>query len=162
MTDPIKNQIINSYLSQQMMTTGAGNSEDVNNRGAIQPIEMPSTDALKEFKSHVQTWMEIDNTVKKLQAVIRERNGVKNQLTAKILSFMNRFNIEDLNTQEGKLRYKVTHAKVPLNQTIIKNRLLENYGKVQSADELTQKVFERENIIEKHSLRRMSRKGGNK
>ncbi len=135
----IKSQMINSYLSDQST--------------AVQPL--PDNNSLEEFKNQVKMWMEIDNTVKKLQNVIKERNAIKNQLTRSILAFMSRFNIEDLNTKEGKLRYKVTNVKAPLNQTVIKNRLEENFSKARNAEELHELVFNRDIVVQKHSLRRL-------
>jgi len=142
--DNIKNQIINSYLSQQMM------AEECRE---IQPIDVPSPNELEEFKNCVKIWITVDNNIKKLQATVKEQNGMKKEVSKKILSFMSRFNIEDLNTKEGKLRYKVTQVKTPLSQTQIKSKIETSYQVGMPVNELTSKVFERE-TKDKHSLRR--------
>lgn len=144
----LKNQIINSYLTQQLM------APEPEQTTAIQQIEIPDANALQKFKSHVHNWMEIDNNIKKLQSMIRERNVIKKQLTGEILKFMNRYNIEDLNTKDGKLRYKVVQSKVSPNQKDIEERIKSNYDKVNNLDELTAIVFEKKQV-EKHSLRRL-------
>ena len=142
--DNIKNQIINSYLSQQMMTEECRE---------IQPIDVPSPNELEEFKNCVKIWITVDNNIKKLQATVKEQNGMKKEVSKKILSFMSRFNIEDLNTKEGKLRYKVTQVKAPLSQAGIKEKIVQNYQQGMAVEDLTSKVFERPNVA-KHSLRR--------
>ena len=142
--DNIKNQIINSYLSQQMM------AEECRK---IQPIDVPSPNELEEFKNCVKIWITVDNNIKKLQATVKEQNGMKKEVSKKILSFMSRFNIEDLNTKEGKLRYKVTQVKAPLSQAGIKEKIVQNYQQGMAVEDLTSKVFERPNVA-KHSLRR--------
>jgi len=142
--DNIKNQIINSYLSQQMM------AEECRE---IQPIDVPSPNELEEFKNCVKIWITVDNNIKKLQATVKEQNGMKKEVSKKILSFMSRFNIEDLNTKEGKLRYKVTQVKAPLSQAGIKEKIVQNYQQGMAVEDLTSKVFERPNVA-KHSLRR--------
>ena len=140
----IKNTIINNYLSQQLM---APESREV------QPIDVPSATELEDFKNCVRMWLEVDINIKKLQALVKERGVLKRELGAKIVSFMSRFNIEDLNTREGKLRYKVTQVKAPLSQTQIKSKIETSYQVGMPVNELTSKVFERE-TKDKHSLRR--------
>ena len=118
------------------------------------PIDVPSVEDLEDFKNCVKIWMELDANVKKMQTLIKERNQIKKDVTKKILAFMSRFNIEDLNTKEGKLRYKVTQVKAPLSQKEIKDKLEKTYKQGISVDELTEKVFERQ-VIPKHSLKRI-------
>ena len=138
----IKNQIINNYLSQQLMVQE-------------KPIDVPSVDDLEDFKNCVRIWMEVDANIKKMQVLIKERNVLKKEVTKKILAFMSRFNIEDLNTKEGKLRYKVTQVKAPLSQKDIKDKIEKTYKHGISVNELTEKVFERQ-VIPKHSLKRIA------
>ena len=140
----IKNQIINSYLSQQLMAPVTRE---------ITPTDVPTAAELEEFKNCVHMWMEVDNNIKKLQALAKERGTIKKELGSKILAFMARFNIEDLNTKEGKLRYKVTQVKAPLSQTVIKNKIQTNFRQCTDVEDLTKKVFERETVA-KHCLRR--------
>lgn len=140
----IKNQIIHSYLSQQLMAPVSRE---------IQATDVPTATELEEFKNFVHMWMEIDSNIKKLQALAKERSAMKKEIGSKILAFMSRFNIEDLNTKEGKLRYKVTRVKAPLSQTEIKNKIQTNYKQGMDVEDLTKKVFERE-TVSKHCLRR--------
>lgn len=165
----IKNQIINNYLSQQLMASGQNGGgvaqqqqqhQPADMSRAVKQIEIPDPQILEEFKNQVKAWIEIDNTVKKLQGMIRERNIAKQQLTNTILGFMSRYNIEDLNTKDGKLRYKVSQVKVPLSKTTIQSRLMEYYDPNLSAEELAAKVFETTTEVkEKHSLRRFKPRG---
>lgn len=147
-----KQELLNTYLDDQ---TSALQQDEGSSGGALQTVEVPNNDELEEFKTKVRYWMEIDNTVKKLRGIIRERNQAKKELTSYILNFMSKFNIEDLNTKEGKLRYKVSSVKAPLSQQVLKERLLENYSTGITPDELIQKVFENRGIVEKHSLKRL-------
>ena len=149
MDTAIKNSIIHNYLSQQLVADPASSYE-------IQAMNVPTQVELEEFKNHVRIWMEIDNSIRKMQSAIKERNQAKAVLSKNVLSFMARFNIEDLNTKEGVLRYRVTQVKSPISQSTIKNKLLENYDPKLSADELSRKIFDDSGrqITEKHSLRR--------
>lgn len=143
----IKGQILNSYLTQQMMTA----EED---QKQIQNMDLPDSHNLEEFKGQVKMWIECDNQIKKLQALIKERNAMKSKLTVKILDFMCKYNIEDLNTKDGKLRFKQSTHKRNATLAEVKKRLAENFGVATSIDELTAKVFEPK-TIQHTSLRRL-------
>ena len=139
----IRGSLINTYLNQQLAVAG-DNGGPSGADGAVQKLELPDAAILDEFKNHVRAWIEIDNVVRKLQSAIKERNDLKKQLTEKILRFMSKFNIEDLNTKDGsKLRYKTSKSTTAPSKTQIKERLMQYYGTVSNIDELTEKVFEK-------------------
>jgi hypothetical protein len=149
--DPTKNALVNHYLSQQ-----ATAAPPTNHQAEIIPT--PTQGDLDDFKILVNVWLEHDLAIEKLQVAIRERNKAKAALMPRILTFMSRYNIEDLNTKQGVLRYKVTQVKVPISQAEIKTRIAENIAKgVRSADEFNQNVFDNRQVIEKHSLKRVGR-----
>jgi hypothetical protein len=84
----------------------------------------PTNSALEDFRRDVKIWMDLDNTVKKLKTMAKEKVKTQRDLTAKIIAFMSKYNIEDLNTRDGKLRYKVKRVKPPApRQVVIKERL---------------------------------------
>ena len=85
--------------------------------------ELPDGGALDEFKNQVRIWMELDNSIKQLQQLSRERRAFKKQLTDKILEFMSRYNIDDLNTKDGRLLYKMKYVRAPLPQRAIRERI---------------------------------------
>ncbi len=127
-------------------------------------VPLPDDSEMIEFKGRVQEWMKLDKEIKSLEAVIKEKKTAKINLTKDILLFMGEFNVEDLNTRDGRLRYKVTNAIAPLSQKKIRERLttfLEakfKSGKdgecqrvIEEADTI---VFQRDRI-EKVSLRRL-------
>lgn len=151
----IKSNIVENYLRQQMMQ--AGKEEDNDDQcQAIQAIQIPDDASLIEFKQNVRAWMEADNYIKKLQQAAKEKNVQKKCLTEKILSFMAKFNIEDLNTKDGKLRYKITYVKEPISQKIIKQKVSEYFTTTKSSDELVHKVFDEREKTPKPTLRRVN------
>jgi len=110
---------------------------------------------LEEFKTHVKDWLELDNQLKRLAAASKERRKKKNDINLKILEFMGRFNIEDLNTKEGVIRYRKTYVKEPLSQKTIKTKLEELFKNDLDTFEKVQKIFTEREKIEKTSLRRL-------
>lgn len=132
----------------------------VNNDIAIDNTTQAMTESmnealLEEFKGHVKDWLELDNQLKRLAAAAKERRKRKNDINLKILEFMGRFNIEDLNTKEGIIRYKKTYVKEPLTQKTIKTKLEELFKNDQDTFEKVQRIFTEREKIEKTSLRRL-------
>jgi len=121
-------------------------------------IDVPDNTSLEEFKHHVKMWMELDNQVKKMNMLVREKKTVQKALTEKILSFMSRYNIEDLNTKEGKLRYKVSYSKPQVKKVDMKDKIL-NYFEhdKELGSKVVEAVFMEEDKakVEKVSLRRL-------
>lgn len=121
-------------------------------------IESPSGMSLEEFKHQVKMWMEIDNQIKSAMAIVKDKKKVQVVLSEKIKAFMTRYNIEDLNTRDGKLRYKVTRTKPSVKSKQIKERIIDCFkDDPETALRVTKQVFETnsEEAVERTSLCRL-------
>ena len=119
-------------------------------------VEVPDAVALENFKQQVRTWVELDSSIKKLQAALKERRDYKKLLTQKVLDFMAKFNIEDLNTKEGRLRYNVVYVKPSLSQKVIKSKLLDFFANdAATGQNVTNAVFETTERLAKVNLKRL-------
>lgn len=131
---------------------GNGGNIDTNN-----DEDGPNTVELDEFKNVVKSYLQIDNDIKKLRQVVKEKNNQKNVLMPRIIDFMTQYNIEDLNTQEGVLRYKKTFVKSSLSQTNIKTKIIDFFDNSKKSEELTKYIFDNREKVEKISLRRLKK-----
>ena len=124
--------------------------------GAIVSVN-PDGTSLDDFKNDVRTWVELDNSIRRMQAATKERRAAKSMLTERILGFMNRYNIEDLNTKDARLRYKTAYTRVPLSHQTIKERISTYFGdnNARIAQELQGHLFGNRERSEKTSLRRL-------
>ena len=156
--------LIKNYATSNNLVNDNTNNENVVSNIIDNDIAVDSTDMtesmnevlLDEFKKDVQDWMNIDNQMKRLEVALKERRTKKKDLNLKILDFMGRFNIEDLNTKEGIIRYKKTYVKEPLSQKIIKEKLLDIFKNDKENSERVEKIFTNREKIEKTSLRRIN------
>lgn len=130
-TTNINSRLINNYLQQQL---------DITDATALIVPNYPTGEVLEEFKDAVRAFVEIDTTIKKLQLLLKERNVVKKTLSKSILTFMSTYDIDDLNTAHGKIRYKVKTSKVGLTKKQIKEKLAESVGD-NISDEYIEQVF---------------------
>lgn len=145
----LKNELLQGYLVEQGRQTALVPAA----RPAF--LSEPQDTELDQFKQQVRTWMDLDSQIQKLQSALKERRQMKKELTTRILEFMSRYNIEDLNTREGKLRYSVVQVKPSLSQKMVRERLTEVYPTVRSAHDLVKHVFEETPRVERPTLRRV-------
>lgn len=167
MTGNMNAQLMEQYLQSQralptrsMAPLSEAGSSVYGGRKIEQALmETPDNMALEEFKQQVKVWIEIDNQVKKMNQIVKEKKAIQKHLTEKILAFMQRYSIEDLNTKDGKLRYKVSYTKPVVRKAKeIKDKLL-NYFEhdKETGKKVVDAVFEPEEQtkVEKVSLRRL-------
>jgi polyribonucleotide nucleotidyltransferase len=146
MTDPLKKQMMENYLHQQQTASAQ----------ALVPVEEKDNISLEEFREYVRKWLELDNNIKKAQEVIKERKKVRDKLSMVISGFMCKYNIEDLNTKEGRIRCKVSTVRAPVNQKVIKQKISDYF--VNDEDKqvaILNKIYEERDKVEKVSLRRL-------
>ena len=133
-----------SYLQQQSNAPAAAGD-----------APLPNNDDLSEFKGYVAKWLELDEQLKNLKEVMREKLSGKKDMTAKILEFMGTYNIEDLNTAAGKIRYKVAQVKEPLSQQNIKDKVALYFAQTNGADELNTRIFSDRRTFSRPTLKRL-------
>lgn len=127
------------------------------NQGALvlaEQADIPGS--IEQFREYVRKWMELDNTVKKAQVLIREKRKQRDALSIAISKFMCKYDIEDLNTKEGRIRCKVTQVKAPLNQKVVKEKIASIFqGDEEKSNQIIKKLYEERDTVQKVSLRRL-------
>lgn len=114
-------------------------------------------DMLEAFKHDVRIWLELDTSIRVLQANLRERRAEKTLLTQRMLEFMRRYQIDDLNTPMGRLRFQVSKVKAPLSQRSIVDRITRYYSDdVVASQQLRAAVFGNREVSSRASIRRIA------
>lgn len=118
--------------------------------------ELPENISIEDFSTLVKKWIEIDNWLKKSQEIMKEKRKQKDKLKEVITHYMTKYNIEDLNTSEGKIRCKVQYVKSGVNQKVVKEKIVDLLKDDETTrNTLLQKIFEERQKVEKMSLRRI-------
>ena len=115
----------------------------------------PTADEMDTFKNLVADWFKYDDAIRKLKIAIRERKTLQQVLNNKIEDFMFKYDYNDLNTQNGRLKTNVKNVYKPIN--IKEVREIINNNKHLTGEELLAKIFnkdEREMIVKK-TIRRI-------
>jgi hypothetical protein len=157
----MNNALVEQYLRAQANMVGGGREIDQDERSECSKsvnalLETPDNITLEEFKHHVKLWLELDNSIKKLSAAVRERKSAQKLLTQKITAFMNTYNIEDLNTKEGKLRYKIQKVKAPVKKTDVKQKVMDYFGNdKETGERVLSLIYGGNQEVEKVCLKRL-------
>lgn len=111
-----------------------------------------------DFKKNVKEWLLIDDDIMKLQNAIKERRVKKNELTPKIMDFMNNYQINDLNTQNGKLKFTKTQHTKPLNKQFLMAKIADYFKDMNKGEKITNFILENRDKEERMNLRRVKEK----
>lgn len=118
--------------------------------------EKPSEEDLELFRQQVAEWLKLDEHVRKLSVALRERKVHQRALAGKIQNFMIRYNYDNLNTQQGRIRSSVRTVKQPIRLSDVKSKLEELGDQPMTAQELFDRIFNTERpTTVKQSLRRV-------
>lgn len=113
-----------------------------------EPGEQPTPEQLTEFRKTVSAWFQLDDEEKELRKKAGEKRMLKGRLTSSILSFMQRFDIEDLKTRDGNLRFFKREVKKMPTRTTQMQRIMDFFGedKAEVAETFKTRVFETEKV----------------
>ncbi len=112
------------------------------------------------FKEEVKKWLTLDDDIRTLQKAMNERKKVKNELTPRVLEFMGKYDIQNLNTHEGKIQYAKSVVTKPMNKEYLKTRLSEFLKNMDKAERCTDFLLKNRIKEERVRLKRVVEKGG--
>jgi len=110
------------------------------------------------FKNNVKEWMILDDDILTLQKAIKERKNKKNELTPKIQEFMNSNEINDLNTNNGKLKFTKSVCTKPLNKQFLISRLGDFFKDFTKGEKAASFILDNRDKEEKFKLKRVINK----
>ena len=108
----------------------------------------------EELKGNVKQYLEIDDQIKALNKAISERRKKKKKLSEEILSTMKNFEIDNMNTKNGRLIYSVRKTTKPLNKKNLISGLNIYFKDEDKSAEVSKVVLDNRESVEKISLRR--------
>ena len=110
------------------------------------------------FKENVKKYLAFDDDIKKIEKIVKEKKTAKKKITELIIEFMSDYNIEDLSTENGKLKKSISYTKKPLNKTIIKQKLSEYFNNESKASEATLYILNNRDKQKQVRLKRLDKK----
>ena len=119
--------------------------------------EIPKEDLL-HFKERVTRWVHVDKQIDELNKQVRELKKVRDkELQPSMTEFMVKFNVSDLNTENGKLRCQETKTKKALNKHNIRDNLSKFLLEQETLDEAVKNIMNEREIVVKHVIKKVKK-----
>lgn len=106
------------------------------------------------FKRHIKEWLELDDDCRKLREAVNSRNKRKKELEPMITQFMNRNGVDNINTNNGKLKCKTGNYKKPLSQKNLHSTLTKFFNDMSKAQAATEYLINNRETVERTKLSR--------
>jgi hypothetical protein len=116
----------------------------MNNQISLSSPPPLTQDIKNHFKTSVMSWLEIDVKIEEYKKKIKElRNQKTKEIEPEIMNFMKTYNISDLNTQNGRLKYSERNIKKPINKkSLMENLILYYNNNEDKAEEVTNFIYD--------------------
>lgn len=112
-------------------------------------------EAKEQLISYVKEWVSIDEEMKQLQKVIREKREKKKQLNEVLINVMKQNEIECFDTNNGKLLYSVNKTKKAISKKLLFETLQRYYKNDEDkAKELASFILESRDECVKETIKR--------
>lgn len=144
--------MLKEYLQQQVPESFNRETDDIKSFNANDARD----EDIEVLKQQVRMWLKLDDVIKQLKQVVKDKQSEKQVYTETIIEFMQKYNYEELNTKQGKIHFKVNNVKSPLSQKMLKTRLIEYHDPNISKEDLLKAMFENRNVVEKPTLRKVT------
>ena len=87
-----------------------------------------------------------------------ERKKKKDEITPNLMAFMGNYQINDLNTKDGQLKFSKTNVAKPLSKKYLMNRIGDFFKNYDKGEEVVNFVYENREKEEKFKLHRVIKK----
>ena len=107
-----------------------------------------------KLKNEVKEYLELDDQIKEINKALKERREKKKKLSESILENMKGFNIDFMNTKNGKLTYTTNKRKEPLNKKNLITGLNNYFDNEVESKKVSKIVLDSRSDVTKVTLRR--------
>ena len=108
----------------------------------------------EQLKTNVKIYLDMDDQIKALNKAIVERRKKKNELSQEILLTMKKFEIDNMNTKNGRLIYNVSNISKPLCKQNLIDGLNVYFKNDDTAKSVSEIVLDARPKVEKITLKR--------
>ncbi len=107
------------------------------------------------LKNKVSNYLSIDDKIRKLSLELREAKKEKLMMSNDVLNLMSDYNIEDLNTKNGKLKYTISKTKKAVSKKDLLQKLSIFLKSSDQANDALKFIYDNREVVEKVRLKRL-------
>ena len=125
----------------------------------MNPFEKIPENEIHFFKEKVQRWLNVVSQILQLETQIKELKKVRNkELEPEITTFMTKYNVTDLNTDNGKLKCQERKTKKGLNKNNIRENLSKYLTEQEKLDQAMDDLWANREITVSYKLKKIKDK----
>ena len=122
-------------------------------------VEIPSSELI-HFKEQVKKWLTIDQQIAELESKLRDLKKIRNkELEPQVTDFMVKFKINDLNTENGKIKCSTRNTKKGLTAKYIQEKLTNTLENNDLVDKAMENILENREVVTTYKLAKIKVKG---
>lgn len=122
-------------------------------------VEIPSSELI-HFKEQVKRWLTIDQQIAELESKLRDLKKIRNkELEPQVTDFMVKFKINDLNTENGKIKCSTRNTKKGLTAKYIQEKLTNTLENNELVDKAMEQILENREVVTTYKLAKVKVKG---
>ena len=122
-------------------------------------VEIPSSELI-HFKEQVKRWLTIDQQIAELESKLRDLKKIRNkELEPQVTDFMVKFKINDLNTENGKIKCSTRNTKKGLTAKYIQEKLTNTLENNELVDKAMENILENREVVTTYKLAKVKVKG---
>ena len=122
-------------------------------------VEIPSSELI-HFKEQVKKWLTIDQQIAELESKLRDLKKIRNkELEPQVTDFMVKFKINDLNTENGKIKCSTRNTKKGLTAKYIQEKLTNTLENNDLVDKAMENILENREVVTTYKLAKVKVKG---
>ncbi len=96
----------------------------------------------EDLVDYIKEWITIDNEVRDIQKVMREKKQRKKDLTNYLVDIMKANEIDSFDIKDGELSYKQTKSRAPITKKNLLTILTSYFKNNKKAEELSQFILD--------------------
>lgn len=152
-------QSFEEFNKKQQLTHSNTYETPVNNTQLVEHKSNPSEQELYNFKKIVKLYLTCDDKIKESRKITKTYNAQLKKYKSYIMNFMEKYNVENLESSDSRLKFSKSTRKKPVNKKIVQNKLTEYLGgNYQKAQEITKFIVDNNEVVETNTLKRIMKK----
>tara|TARA_B110000914_G_scaffold223092_1_gene237849 strand:+ start:1283 stop:1645 length:363 start_codon:yes stop_codon:yes gene_type:complete len=109
---------------------------------------------IDEFKHNVKTWLHLDDKISDLQQKIKAYKNQQKELNPLIIHFMNKRDIQEVNSNEGNIRFNVAKTRASLSNKKLQSSISSYFNNDDQTQNLIEHIMNNREIKETVKLKR--------
>ena len=121
-------------------------------------VQIPNNELL-HFKEQIKKWINLDKEVCELESRIRDLKKIRNkELEPQLTQFMVKYNIKDLNTENGKIKCSARNTKKGITNKYIHENLAKVIEDQSIIDKAMESILENREVVTTYKLAKVKPK----